>query len=256
MLKEKKNIGIIILIVVVITALIILISKVTLKNRYTQQTKNNILSNQEVSNDELEQREEANSGVTNEEIASRIDELSEVMKDKTDKCQVIVNGEEISEREIAYIEVTTNNAMFNENQEKSDAVNEAIKEYAIVQDAKARNIALTDEEEKGIEKTAKELFSEDREGMDEMLNLFQMSYDEFLKFHTDKMKRLELGTKWTLYIKEVIKNGELHTENEAFNEKCKAYNSKDGAEKNKLLLELIDEYKEYLKDKAIVEYVK
>ena len=96
MLKEKKNIGIIILIVVVITALIILISKVTLKNRYTQQTKNNILSNQEVSNDELEQREEANSGVTHEEIASRIDELSEVMKDKTDKCQVIVNGEEIS----------------------------------------------------------------------------------------------------------------------------------------------------------------
>lgn len=259
MLKDKKNIGIIILIVVVITALIILISKIILRDRYTQQAKSNILSNQ-VSNGELEQKEEneslqTNDELSNHEIKESLDKLNKLMKDKTDKCQVIVNGEEISEREIAYIEVTINNAMFNGNQEKSDAVNEAIKEYVIVQDAKVRNIILTDEEEKGIEKIAKELFSEDKEGMGEMLNSFQMSYDEFLTFHTDKMKRLELGTKWTLYIKAAIKNGELHTENEEFNEKCKTYN-KEGAEKNKLLPELIDEYKEYLKDKAIIEYKK
>ena len=82
-----------------------------------------------------------------------------------------------------------------------------------------------------------------------------MTYDEFIEFHIAKIKRLELQTKWTLYISNCIKNGKLNTKSEEINNKCKKYNeSKDEMQRLKLLLELLEDYKEDLKEKAIIEY--
>ena len=88
------------------------------------------------------------------------------------------------------------------------------------------------------------------------MNTFQMDYDEFLKFHIAKIKRLEIGTKWTLHINEAIRKGELNTKNEAFNKKCKQYRENKTESQNiSLLFELVDEYKEYLKEEAKIEYI-
>ncbi len=87
-----------------------------------------------------------------------------------------------------------------------------------------------------------------------------MNYEEFLEFYTARMKRLEVQTKWSLYITDAIKNGELKTESNVFNEKCKEckkyLESKETFSRGtSLLFELIEEYKELLKDKAKIEYV-
>ncbi len=258
MTKDKRYIGIIILLVIVMTALIILICKTISRNKEkTYNMSNNIVDEQENLN--LENRfdsQQSSNVFSNEQRNTATNELGTIMDGKTNKCKVIVNGEKITEREIAYIDFQINNTVLNEQQEKKDAINEAIKEYVVVQDAKQRNIFLTEEENKMIEERTKKQFAKDKDGMDSTLHTFQMDYDEFLKFHIAKIKRLEIGTKWTLHINEAIRKGELNTKNEAFNKKCKQYRENKTESQNiSLLFELVDEYKEYLKEEAKIEYI-
>ena len=253
MIKDKRYIGIIILLVIVMTALIILICKTISRSKEkTYNMSNNIVDEQENLN--LENRfdsQQSSNFFSNEQRNTATNELGTIMDGKTDKCKVIVNGEKITEREIAYIDFQINNTVLNEQQEKKDATNEAIKEYVVVQD-----IFLTEEENKMIEERTKKQFAKDKDGMDSTLNTFQMDYDEFLKFHIAKIKRLEIGTKWTLHINEAIRKGELNTKNEAFNKKCKQYRENKTESQNiSLLFELVDEYKEYLKEEAKIEYI-
>ena len=167
MTKDKRYIGIIILLVIVMTALIILICKTISRSKEkTYNMSNNIVDEQENLN--LENRfdsQQSSNVFSNEQRNTATNELGTIMDGKTNKCKVIVNGEKITEREIAYIDFQINNTVLNEQQEKKDAINEAIKEYVVVQDAKQRNIFLTEEENKMIEERTKKQFAKDKDGM-------------------------------------------------------------------------------------------
>lgn len=258
MLKDKKNIGMIILIVIIVTTLIILVSKMMLRQ---QQVSNNTEKQQEKVNNTVSQKNEeeiqkSNVELSNSEKVVGMNEISKVMQNKTNRCKMIVNGEKVSEREIAYMDFLVNNDTLTGNQDKEDTISKVIKEYAIAQDAKEKNIFLTDEENRNIENLIKEKYKKESEGMNDILDSFHMDYDEFLEFHIDKMKRLELQTKWTLQINNDIKNGKLKTDSKTFNEKCEEFSrSENESQKVGLLFELMNDYKEYLKDKAVVEYM-
>jgi len=254
MLKNKKNIGIIILVMIIAILIIVLINKIILKNN--QQLGDSLSKHEKVELNNEIKFQQTDGGLSRNEIETGMNELSTAMKNKTDKCKIIVNGEKISEKDIAYIDFIINNTITNENQEKKDAINEAIIECVIEQDARARGITLTKQESESIEERTKGQFKKDREGMNNVLNSFHMNYDEFLEFYIAKMKRLELETKWTMHISDAIKKGELYIEKEELNEKCKEYNKiEDSSQKVKLLIELVNKCKEYLKDSAKIEYV-
>ena len=249
MLKDKRNIGIIILIVVVITALLILISKKMINNKANQQQENSNKINQT-----------NNSLLSNEEKREAMNELSQIMANKTDKCVLIINGKEITEKEIAYVNFQKNSEVLHEGQEKKDAINKVIKEYVVAQDAKERQISLTEEESKSIEEGVKKNFQKDSDEMKEILNATYMNYEEYLEFYIARMKRLEIQTKWSLYITDAIKSGEINTDSKIFNQKCKEckqyLESKETISQGmKLLFELIEEYKELLKEKADIKYI-
>lgn len=107
-----------------------------------------------------------------------------------------------------------------------------------------------------IEERTKGQFAKDKEEIDSTLEAFQMEYDEFLKFHIAKIKRLEIETKWTLYINDAIRKGELNTENKEFNKKCKqSRENKTESQDISLLFKLVDEYKEYLTERAQIKYI-
>lgn len=249
MLKDKKNIGIMILIVIVMTASIILISKVMWKNRKFDEN----ISSQE--------GHQSNSLLfSNEEIKEGMNELSQMMKDKTDRYVLIINGEKVSEKEIAYVNFQRNSEVIHKGEEKKDVISEIIKEYIVAQDAKDKKISLTEEESKRIEERVKKNFQKDSNSTAEMLKATYMDYEEFLEFYMARMKRLEIETKWTLYITEAIKSGELKTESSVFNEKCKECKKYLELEETlskgvNLIFELIEEYKELLQQKAKIEYM-
>lgn len=251
MKKDKMKKIIITLITIILILVLILIGKIISKDKKQEKELKYVTG--QLNSNAIQKIYE---GLSNNEIKDGMNQLKNIMEKKTNASKIIVNGEEVSEKEIAYMDFIINNTLINENQEKKDAISEIIKEYAIAQDAKKKNIKFTYEENKIIETRTRNQFSKDKEGMNDILNLFQMSYDEFLKFYTDKVKRLELQTRWTLYISNAIKNGKLYTDFEAFNNKCKQYNKiQDTSQQTVLLLQLIDEYKEYLKEKAVVKYI-
>lgn len=258
MTKDKRYIGIIILLVIVMTALIILICKTISRNKEkTYNMSNNIVDEQENLN--LENRfdsQQSSNVFSNEQRNTATNELGTIMDGKTDKCKVIVNGEKITEREIAFAEFQYNNSIVNTNGQKIDTEDRLIKEYLVGQDAKDKGIALTENENKNIEDRIKDQMEVDKNSTKVILRTLNMKYDEFLEFYTKRIKRLEIETKWTLHINEAIRKGELNTKNEAFNKKCKQYRENKTESQNiSLLFELVDEYKEYLKEEAKIEYI-
>lgn len=249
MLKDKKNIGIIVMIVIVITISIILVSKMMWKNKKIDK---NISSKEE--------NQQSSSLFSNEEIKEGINELSQMMGNKTDKYVLIINGERVSEKEIAYVNFQRNSEVIHKGEEKKDVIVEIIKEYIVAQDAKDKRITLTEEESKRIEERVEKNFPKGSNNTTEVLKAINMKYDEFLEFYTTRMKRLEIQTKWSLYITDAIKEDRLKTENNAFNEKCKECKKCLEAEETlskgiSLVFELIEEYKELLQQKAKIEYI-
>lgn len=258
MLKDRKNIGIIILIIIVIIALIILVTKIAVSDKEKEKMDVNVLNKEE---NTISTKNQQNSILlSNEEKQEGMNELSHIMENKTNKCVLIINGEKVSEKELAYVDFQKNSEVLHKGEEKKDTINEIIKEYVVAQDAKNKDIFLSDKENKEIEERVKKNFQKDNKGTSEVLNATHMEYEEFVEFYTNRMKRLELQTKWSLYITDAIKSGELSTENNDFNAKCKECKkyseSKETVSKAiNLLFELIEEYKELLKKKAKIEYM-
>ncbi len=252
MLKNKKNIGIIILTIIVIILIIVLIYKTIIKNN----NKPKIANTQNI----LENKLNGGSIYSDEQIKTGIDELNKIMKKKTNKNRVSVNGEKITEREIAFVDFQYNNSIINNSGEKINAEEQIIKEYLIEQDAKKEGITLNEEEIEKIEKKIKKQAQKGSEEIEAILKAVSMNYDEFIEFYIKRMKRLEVQTKWSLYIAEAIKSGELNTDNSEFNAKCKrckkyAEDKEKAPQAVNLILELIEEYKELLKQKAKIEYI-
>lgn len=261
MLKDIKNISIAILIVIVIISSMILIAKIITGNKKKEIIDRKISNQEENVTKVLDMKKQENRTLlSNEEKQNGMNELSEMMKNKTDKCVLIINGEEVSEKEIAYVNFQKNSEVLHKGQEKKNIISEIIKEYIIDQDARDKGIFLSDEENREIEESVKKNFQKNSNEMNIILDATHMKYEDFVKFYTSRMKRLEVQTKWSLYITDAIKNGELNTENNEFNEKCQkckkyAEDKEMVSQAVKLLFELIEEYKELLKQKAEIEYM-
>ena len=183
--------------------------------------------------------------------------LSETFENKTDKTVLKVNGKEISEKEIALIDFQKNNQYVNKDGEKVDAIDEAIKQYVFLQDAEKNNITLTEEQEKDIKaRMEKSIQNSTKEETEALLDAFNMTQEEFIEFYVDRTKKLEIISKWSYTISNKINDGELKIEDEEFNNKCQEYQkSEEPSTRVKLLLELVEMYKNYLIEQATVEYI-
>ncbi len=210
-------------------------------------TTNKVVKND---NNNLGEIKSKNSVLTEEEKMKIIDEIKIALENKTDKEVLAVNGEKISEREIAFLDFQLNNSYVSDEKPK-DAKTEIIKEYAICQDAKKLNISLTNEEIKKIEDEVK--YGEE---VKEILDILDISYYEFREVYIQRMTKSQLKTKWTMNIINNIINGEVNFDNELFNQKNKEYGeSSDTSIKKQLLSEMLEQYTEYLVEKSSIEYI-
>ena len=195
--------------------------------------------------------EEDKSGrISEEEKNEIIHEIKDALKDTTDKTVLEVNGEKITERELAYKNYQLNNSSLNEGEQK-EPIDEMITEYVICQDAKQQGITIKEKEMEDIRKVVKD--DNDVKNLAEALN---MTYDEVREMYMNGRVRIELRMKWTSKVLEKINEGTLNFGNELFNEKCKKYNeSTDITIRTQLLTELVDMYKEYLVSQANIEKI-
>lgn len=198
-----------------------------------------------------------NTLLSEEERLEVAEEMKQTFENKIDKTVLKVNGEEISEKEIALIDFQRNNQYVNKDGEKIDAVDEAIKQYVILQDAEKNNITLTEEQEKDIKaRMEKSIQNSTEEETKALLDAFKMTQEEFIEFYVDRTKKLEIISKWSYTISNKINNGELKIEDEEFNNRYQEYQkSEEPSTRVKLLLELVEMYENYLMEQATVEYI-
>lgn len=191
-----------------------------------------------------------NNLLSDEEKKNLMKTIGNALENETNKEVLSVNGEKITEREIALCDFQLNHSIVNE-EEKKDTVDEIIKDYVISQDADKLGISLTAKEMQDIKDVVK--FDEDTADLLKELN---MSYNEFCEMYINRRTKLDLKLKWATHIMELINNGDINISSELFNNKYKEYlESEDFSIKTQLLKELLDIYAEYLVSQAIVEKV-
>ena len=194
-----------------------------------------------------------NTLLSEEERLEVAEEIKQTFENKTDKTVLKVNGEEISEKEIAYIDFQKNNQYVNKDGEKINAVDEAIKQYVILQDAEKNNITLTEEQEKDIKtRIEKSIQNSTEEETEALLDAINMNQEEFIEFSVDRERKLEIISKWIVEIMIKIDNGEIEINDEEFNNKYSEYIKSN---KTTSLLDLVDIYENYLIEQATVEYI-
>ena len=256
---------IVILVLVIIVFSSILIIKITKEKNSSKETyssgvdiENNIESDVEVNenNNKEIQNKSVNSGLSNEKQEDAIKEIEKQIKNVNDKVVLIVNGEKVTEKEIAIVNFQINNRYSNKSGVEIDAKDEVIKECVILQNAQDEKIYLNDQESQTIEKRVKEYMKNDEKGNEQLLNALNMSYDEFLEYYTNRTKKLEIISKWQTTIMQRINNGEMQVDDKTFNDKYNKYKAtSDVSKRVNLLQELIDVYQEYLKAKSKIEYI-
>lgn len=247
-MKKKKGIVIIIIIGVLVCAILATIfwmKETSEESALVSSTSSNI------------ETSVVNTLLSEEERLEVAEEIKETFENKTDKTVLKVNGKEISEKEIALIDFQKNNQYVNKDGEKVDAIDEAIKQYVFLQDAEKNNITLTEEQEKDIKaRMEKSIQNSTKEETEALLDAFNMTQEEFIEFYVDRTKKLEIISKWSYTISNKINDGELKIEDEEFNNKCQEYQkSEEPSTRVKLLLELVEMYKNYLIEQATVEYI-
>lgn len=233
-----KRKTIIVLIVLISIMSVILFIKVIRKN-------NIIISKKQIT---------SNSEMRNEEIKNEINNLKIALKDKKREARVIVNGKIINEKEIAYIDFQLKREELSTNIGKKEAIEEAIEEYIILDDAKEKSITLTEKQIKEIDERTRVLKND--ENTKEMLEAFDMKYSEFIDFYKEMNIRTEIIIMWQIDIIDGINRGEIKVNNKVFENKYNEYiSTKDTGKRYKLLLEMKHIYIEHLKDKATIEYI-
>ena len=111
--------------------------------------------------------------MTEEEKEKNIEEMKIALENKTDKEILAVNGEKITEKELAFLNYQLNNSIANESGEKKDTVAEIIEDYAIYKDARELNIIVTNEEIANIENKVKS-----DKTVNNLAEKLDMDYDE------------------------------------------------------------------------------
>lgn len=250
----KKNVNMIILFLII--AVIVLGIIFGLKIKKSENVNSNVVADKETSNRLSNEETNRSNRLSNEEIQDGMNELEDTLANKTDKVVLMVNGEQINEREIAFIDFQINNKYVNKEENKKDATVEAIKQYVILQNAKENNIKLTETRSKEIETRITSSLKQGDEETDKMLKAFHMKYDEFIEFYIDRNKKSEIVSNWKTKMMTEINNEKISIDYKAFNEKVNQYTSStDIAKRTTLLKELVDTYIEYLMDRATIEYI-
>lgn len=235
MMNRKK------LIILMVVMLAIIVAIFIIKVNYRPETNNDEHKDINTKTSHLSEKEK-------EELNNKI---GNALGNKTDEEVLIVNGEKITEREIALCDFQLNNDTVNEDGEKKDVIDEIIKDYVICQDAQKLNISLTDEEMQDIKDVVK--YDDD---MPDLLKSLNMSYDEFCEMYINRRTKLDLKVKWATYIMKKINTGEINIPSELFNNKYTEYlETEDFSVKTQLLMELIDLYAEYLVEQANIEII-
>lgn len=210
------------------------------------QIENNTYNSNQNSNTQIE------SGKLSEEEKDRIiNEIKDSLENTTDKEVLAVNGEKISEREIAYVNYQLNNSTVNKSGVKKDPIDEVIREYVICQNARELGISLSEKEMEEIKEVVK-----DDESVKKQSEKLNMSYDEVRQMYIDGRVKIELEMKWTSNVLGKISKGTLNFDNELFNQKNKEYGeSSDASIKKQLLSEMLEQYTEYLVSNATIEHI-
>ena len=211
MIKDKKNIVIIILITIVIIILIVLVNRMLSEDKDEQKF---IKLDNETKNHNY-------GSISNEQKTIGMNELTKIMENKTDKCKIIVNGDKITEKEIAFTDFQYNNSVISEDEKKVDATTQLIKEYLVEQDAKEKGVELNNEECRKIEEITKEQIKKEDKETNAILNAVNMDYNEFLEFYIKRRKRLEVRAKWRRYLYDAIKEEKLDIESKEYESKYK-----------------------------------
>ena len=244
-LKNKK------LIILTVIILIILIGiKFIINSKYNA-------SNAPIN--DMNQIEKANIDKSNERETRNTNDNGNKMENLTNSkeynCIAVVNNENINEKEKEFVNFQLNNESVNKDGEHKDAIEELVEQYIILQDAEANEIRLSKSENERIANNVKASLEKDVKETNEILEKFNMDYNEFLEFYTEREKKRQLILNWNSNINHKINNGELEIESEEFKNKYNEYKNSDNISiKYKLLTEMKKIYINYLKDKAIIEY--
>ncbi len=211
-------------------------------------TNNKVVKND---NNNLGEIKNKNSVLTEEEKEKNIEEMKIALENKTDKEILAVNGEKITEKELAFLNYQLNNSIANESGEKKDTVAEIIEDYAIYKDARELNIIVTNEEIANIENKVKS-----DKTVNNLAEKLDMDYDEVCEISIKSRIHAQIEKRWLAYVTEKIDGGEIRVDNEEFRKKYKEYSeSKDISKRTQLLSQMMDMYKKYLVDKATIEYI-
>lgn len=193
----------------------------------------------------------ANGILTEEEKIDGLKKIKQEIGSKKDKVVLLVNGEEITEKEIADEDFRLNNQYVNKTGQKRDAVEEIIKKYVVYQDAQKQNMSLTDKEKKEIEDRIR-----NSKETPELAKAFKLSYNEYCEMVIKRTIILEMNSMWHENLLNSISENKLEFYNENFKNKYEEYDkSKDIPTRTQLLTELIDMYKEYLVDQATIKRI-
>lgn len=239
--KKKMLVNVILVIIVVLILLVSIFFIMKNKNGKTENVKSNY-------NDELLD----NSYIISEEDSERIlTEMTSEFENTTDKVVLYLNGKAITEKDIAFKSYQLNNSTVNADGNDKNVIEEIITDYVVYQNAEELNITLSERDTKDIENTPN--LEEDTKKLAEAAN---MTYEDFNEMYINMEKRAIIETKWVAYVGEKITKGELKADSKNFNSKYNEYQkSKNVGERAKLLLELLELYKQYLVEQANIEYV-
>lgn len=232
------NIALVMIVIIIVVSIFYIIKNKASKVRNSQTSNNDIVSN--------------SSYAISDETSNRIiTEMKSEFESTTDKVVLYLNEEAITEKDIAFKRYQLNNSAVDTGSDDKDVMNEIITDYVICQNAEELNISLSERDIKKIENTPN--LEEDTKKLAEAAN---MTYDDFNEMYVNMEKRALIETKWTAYVGEKIVKGELKVSSKIFEEKYKEYNKTENiGERSKLLLELLELYKQYLVEQAEIEYV-
>lgn len=256
-MNKKKILQIIIIIFIVLVILVITLMKIYF-NRSINNATNNI-QKEEIYN-KLEKGNEISNYDEfvddNEETSDYrdLEEMSTFFKDATDNIVLCINGEEITEREVALENYHKNNSAVNLTGDERDYIQSTIQKVVICQEAEKLGFSVSEAEIEEIKSIPH--YEEDMRRKAEKLN---MSYDECEQMYIKSQKMLYLELKWQDDVIPKLHSGEIKVDSEEFKEIHKEYvecvekaNLKKALELGRELLEL---YKQYLVEQADVEYI-
>ncbi len=188
------------------------------------------------------------------------EEIEYFFKDTTDKVVVYVNGDLITEREIALVDLNNNNnyiknyTEINQDEGNVDPVKIAIQEKIICQEAERLGLFVSEEQIKEIKEVPN--YEEDIKKMAESAN---MDYSEYEELYIKSQKQFFLKAKWREYVIPKLHTGEISVDTKEFNNKyleCQKYIESSNFEKYMdTASELLTLYKQYLVEQAKIEYV-